>query len=510
MAAEDSEPRNGPAPGGHPPPESAASQQEIAQLRTEVTELRAQLARSREAAGAPRRSRMGWRGPLATILIVLGCLLAPLSVLAVWSSNQISNTDRYVQNVAPLINQPAVQRALTDELTTQITRQLNVQALTKQAAGELSKRGLSRLGTILSSFSGSIASGVQGFVHSTVARVVASPAAARLWVQANRIAHTELVKVLSGQASALKVSNGQVVISLGPLIKQTERNLADRGLTIATKLPPINPTFALFSAKYLVQAQSAYRLLNTLRWVLPIAAIIFLLAGVYVARRHLRALVGVGLGLAASMVVLAIALAILRTTYLNSVANTAIPADAAAVTFDTLIRYIKDGLRMLLVLGLVIAFAGFFTGSSATAVKTRHALRSGFGAIRGTGERAGISTGPVGTWVYRYRVALRIAAVVVAALVFVFWPHPTGVVVLVTALILLAVIGLIELIGRPPAGRSAEALAGAGGGAGPSAGAPGTSAAPPSATDREGTSADRAADQDSGSRNGAVPRPPKR
>ena len=29
------------------------------------------------------------------------------------------------------------------------------------------------------------------------------------------------------------------------------------------KFPPINPTFALFSAKYLVKAQSGYRLSTT-------------------------------------------------------------------------------------------------------------------------------------------------------------------------------------------------------------------------------------------------------
>jgi hypothetical protein len=50
---------------------------------------------------------------VATVLIVLGCLLAPVSVLAVWTSNQVSNTDRYVANVSPLITEPAVRNALT-------------------------------------------------------------------------------------------------------------------------------------------------------------------------------------------------------------------------------------------------------------------------------------------------------------------------------------------------------------------------------------------------------------
>jgi hypothetical protein len=57
---------------------------------------------------------------VAVLLIVGGCVLAPVSVLAVWTANQVSDTGRYVANVAPLIKDPAIQNALTDKLTTQI------------------------------------------------------------------------------------------------------------------------------------------------------------------------------------------------------------------------------------------------------------------------------------------------------------------------------------------------------------------------------------------------------
>jgi hypothetical protein len=57
----------------------------------------------------------------------------------------------------------------------------------------------------------------------------------------------------------------------------------------------------------------------------------------------------------------------------------------------------------------------------------------------------------VGGWTYAHRRALRIFAVALAALVFVFWGQPTAAVVIVIAVLLLVVLGLIELIGsRPP------------------------------------------------------------
>jgi len=373
-------------------------------------------------------------------------------VVAVWTANQVSSTDRYVANVAPLIHEPSIQRAMTDDITRQITTRLNVKGLTQQAATALTQKGLTRVGTLLNSFSGQLASAVYGFIHTQVAKIVASPQVANLWVQVNTAVHAQLVKALSGQTNgAVTISNNQVVLNLGPFINVAKRDLANRGLTIVNKIPYINPTLALFSAKYLVKAQTAYRFLNDLKIVLPILTLVLLGLGVYVARGHRRALIGAGLGFAASMLVLGLGLTIFRGIYLNSVPPRVLPADAAAVLYDTLVRFIRDGLRVLLVVGLIVAIAAFFTGPSVTAVRTRGAFEHGFDWIRGRGERAGVSTGPVGRWTYTHRRALRITAVAIAALVFVFWGQPTWVTALVIAIILLVVLGLIELIGRPPA-----------------------------------------------------------
>jgi hypothetical protein len=446
--------------------ETARAHEEAAHAHEQTAEARQVAAKQEQAATAAHASkrRLGWRGPVAILLIVLGCVLAPISVLAVWTSNQVSNTDKYVANVSPLIKEPAVQAALTDKISTAVGKQINVQGYAKRAAAQLSSHGLTRLGALVSNFSGSIASGVQGLIHTIVGKIVTRPAVARLWVNGNRLAHTQLVKALSGQKGALAVSNGKVVIGLGPVIDKVKHRLAAHGLTLVNSLPPINPTFPLFSAKYLVKAQTLYRLLNTLKWVLPILALLLFGAGVYVAKRHRRALIGTGLGLAGSMLVLGLLLAIGRAIYLNKIPSSVLPTDAAAVVFDTVVRFIKQGLRVVLVIGLVVAFAGFFTGPSITAVRTREGCKSALGWVRGAGENAGVTTGPVGAWVYQYRMALRIAAVAVAGLIFVFWSDPTGLVVLFIALILLVLLGLIELIGRPPARPQAAGPAGSGSG----------------------------------------------
>ena len=183
--------------------------------------------------------------------------------------------------------------------------------------------------------------------------------------------------------------------------------------------------------------------------MLPILTLLLLALGVYVARGHRRALIGAGLGLAASMLLLGAGLLIFRGVYLNSVPDSVLPADAAAALFDTFVRFIKQGLRAILVLGLVVAAGAFVTGPSVTAVRLRGAFASGLAWVRQQGARAGLRTGPVGTFTYAHKTALRVSAVALAVLIFVFWGQPTALVVILITILLLVALGLIELIGRP-------------------------------------------------------------
>src|SRR6266516_4408184 len=395
-----------------------------------------------------RRHRFSWRTPVAALLIVAGCVLAPISVVAVWTANQVSDTSKYVANVAPLIKDPAIQNALTNKLTTEIVTKLDVKGLTDQAAVELSQKGFTRIGSLLKGVSGSLASGVQGFVHNRIHKIITGPRMANAWAQVNRVASQQLVAVLSGsggKSGAIGVSNGQVTLDLAPLEAVAKQDLVARGLTIAGKIPIVHATVALFPSKNLVKAQKAYRLINDLKIVLPILTLVLLGLGVFAARGHRRALIGAGLGFAASMLARGAALLIARTLYLNSVPASA-SAAAAAAAFDILVRFIKTALRTLLVVGLVVAAGAFFTGPSAAAARTRHALSSGLGRLR-----HGRESGPASRWTYAHRTALRIGAVALAAVVFVFWGQPTVVVVVLIAILLLVVLGLIEVIGRPPA-----------------------------------------------------------
>jgi hypothetical protein len=99
----------------------------------------------------------------------------------------------------------------------------------------------------------------------------------------------------------------------------------------------------------------------------------------------------------------------------------------------------------VLVLALGVAAGAFLTGPSAAAVRTRHGLAGAIGWVAG---RAGLRTGPVGGWVQANQPVLRTAAAALAGLALVFWPRPTGKVVLLLTGVLLVLLALIELLGH--------------------------------------------------------------
>jgi hypothetical protein len=415
---------------------------ELERLRTEVEALRER---------PPRNPRHFWRWTLATVLIVLGSLLAPLAVTAVWVNSQISDTDRYVATVAPLARDPALQRAVTDRITTEIFNRIDIEAITNQAADALSQRGVpDSVGTALHGLATPIANGVQGWVHDQVGRLVASDEFAQAWAEANRAAHAQLVSALTGnQSGALVVQGETVSVRLATFIEAVKQRLIANGFTIAEKIPEVNAEFVIFESADVVRAQRAFRLLDTLGTWLPIIALVLLAAAVLAAPGKRRALIGAALGVALGMVLLGGTLAILRPLYLNAVPGSVLPTDAAAAVFDQIVTYLRTALRTVLAVALIVLAAAYLSGPSTAAVATRRAVGRGIAYARGGAGRLGLRTGPVGVWVGRHKRPLRWGTVALAVAVFVFWNYPTVGVAVAIALCALLVLVLIELIAAP-------------------------------------------------------------
>lgn len=427
---------------------------ELERLRARVAQLEVELA-ARAAvppvAGPATRPRARWRAVTATVLITIGCLLAPLSVVAVWASQEVSDTERYVETVAPLADDPAVQAAVTDAITRQIFERVDVEAIVQDAVVRLEDRGLpEQFSGTLGALAVPIADGVEGFAHDKIADIVAGDRFAAAWEQANRIAHEQVVNVLSGEeGGTVAAQDGAIVVNLGPFVAQVKDRLVAEGFGLAANIPAVDAQVTVFQSEEITRVQQGYRLLEALGTWLPFIALAFLGLGVYVAKSHRRALIGAALGVVGSMLALGVLLALARVGYLDGLPET-VPEGAASSVYDTLVRFLRAALRAVAVAGLVVALIAFLTGGSVTAVRTRALISGGIGSLRSGAESAGLRTGPVGTWVYANRRGLRIATATLAAAVITLWTNPTVAVVLWVTGIALVVLAAIEFLGRPP------------------------------------------------------------
>jgi len=352
-----------------------------------------------------------------------------------------------VANVAPLIRTPSVQAVLTERVTDTVFTYVDVQRSADQAIDALSGQGLpARVADRLHGLTDSLAAGVHGFVLTQVGNLIASAQFAALWDQVTRIAHQQVVNVLSGNSSAVVISHGKVLLDLAPFIAAVKQRLVASGFTAANAVPAVHPTITLTDATTLVRARSAYHLLDTIATWAGWVTLLLLAGGIALARDRRRALRNGGIGLAAGMVLMAAVLLVVRAMVVNTVPDSAtVPVSDS---FDIMVRYLRANLRGIFVLGLVLAVGAALTGPSPWAVRTRQRSVALIAGLRrrmwpaGHGRRTG-------AWVHAHRTALDLAALIAAVLVFVFLDQPSCVTVLVIAATLAACLGVIQFLARP-------------------------------------------------------------
>ena len=101
------------------------------------------------------------------------------------------------------------------------------------------------------------------------------------------------------------------MLDLSALVVQLRSDLSKRGIGIFDDLPigKLSLQFELFDAEGLKSAQAGVRLLDKLAIVLPILAIVFAAAGIWLAGDRRKALMRWGIGVAIASLVLGFALA---------------------------------------------------------------------------------------------------------------------------------------------------------------------------------------------------------
>src|ERR1700749_2094052 len=168
----------------------------------------------------------GGRRRTVRALIVLGSVLAFLSVFAIWIERQALNTDDWVETSGKILHNEKIRAAVGNYLVEQLYENVDVRKkLEDILPGEVKD------------LAGPAAGGLRQVAGTGAEKVLETTTAQKLWEDANRATHEQLLAVLENKKEAVSTEEGNVTLNLGSLLT----NLAQQvgiGESLAEKLPP--------------------------------------------------------------------------------------------------------------------------------------------------------------------------------------------------------------------------------------------------------------------------------
>ena len=408
-------------------PEPIAS--EVARLAAErdrllagVGDLRTQVpTASPQPAGRPRRL-------VTALLVVLSSIVFTVAVVGTWAHRNVFNTDKWVENVGPIVEDPAVQQRLGDWMTTELMEAVDPESFFERV---LPERG--------QALAAPLTGAVEGFVHDQVNDFVASDTFQRLWVEVNRRAHARVLDVLKGDTGNLQVENGQVVLNLVPVLNEVLAQIGEAspeifGRTvdlptvtaddipqdavakvesaIGRDLPDDFGQFTVFDAQRLEAAQDAVALFDRFVVAAAILAVVLMALTLGVSPYRRRTLLQLAVGIALGVV-------LLRRIGLrleDEVVDLAKPDNqqAVGVVVGAFVDSLLDAIAWILASAALVAVVALLTGpySWARALRRRtvslvHALAAAVrSAVTQRPDEATVA------WVVAHRELLQLSGIV--------------------------------------------------------------------------------------------------
>lgn len=428
--------------------DSASSADELTRLRAEVASLRAELG----ARPSGRRSGAGRaiRRTTAAVLAAIAAFALVTSVVGLWAARTTLNTDRWVATVAPLPQDPKVAAAVAEYASTQLFEVLDVEQ---------------RLRTVLPAQAAFVAGPLTGQIREQVRKIVGNVLQSDrfqvIWVDLNQRVHQRMMAVLDGDSSVLQARSDRIDIDLLPLINQALREVSDELPTLFGKtitlpdlssgeipanlreriqdqlgvtLPANFAQFTVYDAGRLWAAQQAVATAKRDLALFVGATIVLLLAAYLVSPGRRRTTVQLGMWLVVAAVAVTAILRAVRREVLAQIPD-ATYRDGADAAMTSIFSLLRERGTQLIVIGTLLALIAYFVGPGRIPIwqraqATRAARATGRVTRRGT--RALATHGP--GWIATHLDPLRIAGVVVAAILALILSSWTSLLVLVVLL----------------------------------------------------------------------------
>ncbi|HSF86441.1 MAG TPA: hypothetical protein VLG28_12405 [Acidimicrobiia bacterium] len=409
------------------PPSSAsgtnADPAELAALRAENAALQAELAAY--AASADRG--VGVRGVVTWVLVALSLVAVLASFHAVWLQTTIADEDRFVATFAPLTEEPAVVTALSQRLADELIIAADVVGVLE---GILPRN--------LAVLAAPVAEGLRDLTADVANEVISSEVFAGIWRQALRLSHNTASLVLS--------TDGRVSIDLNEAAGEVVGELEARGVTLVSGVVVELPEIVLFQNDQLESAAGALRLVDTMGWFLPLLALALIAAAIAVASDRRRTTAVIGFGTAVASLVTLVVVRLVRGATVSTLPDDTNRAAAEAI-WDTTLRFHRQSLWALMLVGLLVGFLAWIGGHSHRAVATRAWWNTTIDQLRG--PDATVPSSGFARFLAAWQGPIQWAAIILGLLFLLVVPAPSGLLVIATAFVVTAIVVLVQVIGGP-------------------------------------------------------------
>ena len=396
-------------------------------------------------------SKMNSNGVLVRKMSPEG-LYAPVSVVATWAHRELTDTAYFVSTFAPLAHEPAVQDFIAEQAIEAIETHLDIDQIADDLFSGLEGLDIGPRGqAALSLLQAPAVSGVKGLIESTVTNVVRSDAFAAIWEDTLTLTHTQLVNTATGQQdAAITVGPDQhISVQLGPIIQTVKEQLLADGFSLADRIPEVSRSIVIVQDSSVGTYLAIYHIVDAIGLWLPWIMLLLLAAGVLAAPRR-----SVSLAWAAGAVLVVMILASkgvdVGGNLVALAAANVVPHDVTVTVYDGILGHVRDMVIVLGVLAGVVMTISLLAGPWRWALTLRGAGSQAMIAMRGIGERHGLTTGTFGRWLYQWRQPLRLLVGGLASAYILFVRPITPEVIVMVAVLSIGTVILLEVLARPP------------------------------------------------------------
>jgi len=291
-------------------------------------------------------------------LVVLGSVLAFLSVFAIWIERQALNTNDWVDTSGHLIQNEKIRSAVGNYLVDQLYANVDVEKELEDILPGETKQ-----------LAGPVSGGLRGVAGDGADKILETSTAQGLWQDANRAAHEQLLAVLENKKEAVSTANGDITLNLGSLVTNLSQQVGI-GSKLAEKLPPDAGQVTILRSDQLKTAQDIAVGIKGLALVLSLLTFLALGLAIYLSKggRWVTVLF-CGIGLVAAGFAVIVAREVAGGIVVGQLVNEESVKPAAEEAWSISTSLMTSIATTVIVVGVLFGIAGWLgspTGSART------------------------------------------------------------------------------------------------------------------------------------------------